>query len=71
MADIVDITQERDEHNARYILASSKKPEAPKATGFCLWCEEPTTEPSAKFCSKDCAEDFEKNLQARLRRGSE
>lgn len=32
-----------------------RKPEAPSATGRCLYCDEPT---ELRFCDSDCREDY-------------
>lgn len=36
-----------------------RKPEGPKATGFCLNCEE-AVEEGRRFCNFDCMTDWEK-----------
>lgn len=38
--DDVDISAERAEKEAPYLIAASRKPEGPVATGRCLYCDE-------------------------------
>ena len=53
MADIVDLTTERDEreHDAR--MAACKKPTGPLANGSCYYCGERIPEPM-RWCDADC-----------------
>lgn len=62
MADIADITTDRAEHDAPYILAASRKRVPPPACGQCLFCDEPV-EPAARFCDADCREDWERQQE--------
>lgn len=39
--DDADISAERAEKEAPHLIAASRKPEGPVATGRCLYCEEP------------------------------
>ena len=64
MSDIADITQERAESEAPYLLAAARKPEGPAATGVCLWCEYPLTE-GMRFCNADCRDDYQRDADRR------
>lgn len=67
MADIADITADRDEHEAPMRAAASRRPEGPKPTGRCHWCEEPVAS-AARFCDSDCRDDYQR-FEARKARG--
>lgn len=58
MADIVDVTAERDEreHDAR--IAACKKPVGPVAKGSCHYCGERIPEPM-RWCDADCRNEWE------------
>ena len=58
MADDADTTQERAEREGPALIAASKKPEAPKANGFCLSCAAPVAD-NVRFCDADCRDDYE------------
>jgi hypothetical protein len=58
MADDADTTQDRFEREEPARLAASKKPEAPAAHGFCLYCNAPV-EGTLKFCDRYCRDDYE------------
>ncbi|GHU08344.1 hypothetical protein AGMMS50225_06810 [Betaproteobacteria bacterium] len=60
--DIVDQTQARDEKMG---LTLTPKPEAPAATGHCLFCGEPVA-PGLRWCDVACRDDWE-FLDAQLR----
>lgn len=64
MADEADLTAEREQYNYELSLKKSRKPEGPKPTGFCLFCEEPLPD-GARWCDVDCARDYER-LQRRI-----
>jgi predicted nucleic acid-binding Zn ribbon protein len=60
MADDVDATADRAESEAPYLLRASRKPEGPKPSGFCLWCEDRFSEESLqRFCNSECRNDYE------------
>lgn len=59
MADEVDMTAEREERFAPFMIQNSRKPEGPKANGFCHFCDEPVAE-GLRFCNRGCADDWEK-----------
>ena len=52
MSDIFDIASENEEI-ARDKALKFRKPEGPKPTGKCLWCDEPL-EGDRRWCDKDC-----------------
>ena len=57
--DDADITGERAEFYHLSDLERSRKPEAPKASGYCLYCEDPVP-PGSRWCDTDCRNDWEK-----------
>ena len=59
MADIADITGDRAETDHLANLSKSRKPEGPKATGFCLFCDEPLDD-GLRWCNAACRNDWEK-----------
>jgi hypothetical protein len=58
MADLADITQDREEAQAPAMIAASKKPVGPAATGFCHCCEAPVPE-GHRWCDVECRADWE------------
>ena len=70
MADIADITSERDEAESPARIAASRRPVGPEATGFCLSCEEPVPA-EHRWCNLDCRTDWVKESEAAERRGRE
>lgn len=52
--DICDQAQETEEAT-RQAAMSRRAPEAPAATGRCLYCDEPT---ELRFCDPHCREDY-------------
>lgn len=59
MADIADITAERDESEHALRLAASRKPVGPQANGFCHWCDEPVDRP-LRYCDAECRDSHER-----------
>lgn len=59
MADIADITTDRAEREAPYLLAASRRPSGPVAMGICHWCEEPLAG-EARFCDAGCRDDYQR-----------
>ena len=57
--DDADRVDERSEFDHLANLEKSHKPEAPKACGFCLFCEAPLHNES-RWCDSDCRDDWEK-----------
>lgn len=53
MADIADITSERDEREHDSRIAACKKPTGPVANGSCHYCGERIPEPM-RWCDADC-----------------
>lgn len=68
MADEVDITTEREEHNIANAILASRKAVGLKARGTCHWCEEPVGD-GVLFCSVECRDDHERVSVARKRAG--
>jgi hypothetical protein len=60
LADLAQIQQERLEP-----LTRRRAPDAPNATGFCLFCGEPLAA-GLRWCDTDCRDDWER-LDAVLR----
>ncbi|MDR3088105.1 MAG: hypothetical protein LBU45_09210 [Azoarcus sp.] len=62
MMDVVDIAQsavERLEEAARRFGPGGHPAPGPKATGRCLWCDEPL-EDGRRWCDSDCRDDWER-----------
>lgn len=61
MTDVIDKASARTEQLIQRSIEEAKKetgiPE--KATGRCLFCDEPIKEDGRRFCDKYCAEDAE------------
>lgn len=72
MADIADITTERAEAEAPYLLAATRRPVPPAPNGQCLYCdaELPKETENRRFCDTDCARDWQ-HLQDRMRANGE
>lgn len=68
MADLADITADRDEreHDAR--MAACKKPTGPVANGSCHYCGERIPEPM-RFCDADCSTGWNEEQRLRALRG--
>jgi hypothetical protein len=58
MADDIDLTAERLEHEMRRLLALRRQA-GPKPTGECLWCGEPIA-PGLRWCDAECRDDWER-----------
>ena len=58
--DDADRTAERAEREAPLLLRAAKKPEGPKANGFCCWCKESLDDKTARFCDEYCRDDYER-----------
>ena len=58
MADEVDRIHEREEQEAPARFAASRKTEAPKTFGACLYCNAALAD-TLRFCDKDCRDDYE------------
>jgi hypothetical protein len=59
MADIVDITADREEHNIAHALRAARKVEAPAATGRCFFCDEIVAD-SMRFCDAECRDMWDR-----------
>jgi len=57
MADDIDRGCELEEKYREAALAV-RKPEGPRATGECLWCEEPVDD-GRRWCGPDCRNMWE------------
>lgn len=66
MADIADITAERDESEHALRLAASRKPAGPQANGFCHWCEE-SVAPTLRYCDAECRDFHERETALKAR----
>ena len=56
MADMFDLASEREEMD-RTIALRVRKPEGPKPTGRCLWCDEPVDD-ERRWCGFDCMSEW-------------
>lgn len=63
--DDADLTQERLARELEALL-ERRRPEPPRAHGYCLWCEAPLPA-GRRFCDADCRDDWERD-HARRRR---
>ncbi len=63
MADMFDLASEREEMD-RTIALRVRKPEGPKPTGRCLWCDEPVEE-GRRWCDAGCRTDWERRSKAK------
>lgn len=62
MADIVDITEDRQASESVFLLAASKKPTGPAPSGFCHFCEEALPADYLRFCDPFCRDGYEYRL---------
>jgi hypothetical protein len=58
MPDELDLASEREEF-ARTHARNVRKPEAPAATGLCLYCDEDVASPR-RWCDTDCRDAWDK-----------
>lgn len=58
MADIADVTAEREPLNLELSLLKSRRAPGPAPTGVCLWCEEEVG-PDARWCDASCRNDWQ------------
>jgi hypothetical protein len=71
MADEADMTADRAEREAPYLLRAALKPAGPKAVGYCLFCGEPFAKDSLeRFCDSGCRDDFEYRSARRIASGA-
>lgn len=61
MADIVDMTTERTEHEQAVTIAASKKPVGPMPNGRCHYCDEIVGD-TQRFCDVECARAWEHEM---------
>lgn len=64
--DEADLSQERAEKEAPYLLAASRRPAGPQATGRCLFCDEIVAD-EQRWCDSGCRDGWTR--EARLRGG--
>ena len=57
--DEADLSQDRAEREAPYLLAASRKPVGPVATGRCLICGEIVGD-TQRWCDGDCRDAWER-----------
>ena len=65
MADDVDITADRAEAEVPRLIAASRQPVPPPATGVCLYCEGPVAVSTRHFCCVECARAWDYERQRR------
>lgn len=65
MADIVDVTAEREPHNMKLALLRSKRQEGPVATGWCLNCDTELEDDGRRWCDAECRDQWEKDQTQR------
>ena len=60
MADEIDIADEVAETILQAQIEQARKIHGKiEATGFCLFCDEPISEPGRRWCSSECRDDWE------------
>lgn len=64
--DDADISAERAEKEAPYLLAASRRPDGPAATGRCLWCDDIVGD-TARWCGRECRDQYEREQRAAAR----
>ena len=59
--DLADQAQTQNSIAEQHNLLTSRKPEGPKATGYCFGCGEqfPPSDKTRRFCDADCRDDWE------------
>ena len=57
MSDVFDQASDREQAD-RDLALQGRKPEGPRATGECLWCDEPV-EDGRRWCGAECREKWE------------
>ena len=57
--DEADLSQERAERETPYLLAASRKPTGPTATGRCLYCDEILGD-NHRWCDGGCRDAWER-----------
>ena len=59
MADIVDVTNDREEVNLAHAVKASRKPTGPLPNGRCHFCDEIVND-EQRFCDTDCRDGWER-----------
>lgn len=60
MASVDDIGSDTEQFFSDLAISAARRTvEVQKATGFCLWCEEPVSA-GRRWCDSDCCGDFHK-----------
>jgi hypothetical protein len=59
VADIIDVANDQAEKIA-VVERIARRKEGPAATGFCLWCGEPTV-PYCRWCNVECRDDWQRH----------
>jgi len=67
MADVVDLTQER-ETPTEALVEASRRPQGPQAIGYCHSCYERVSH-GYRWCDTDCWADWDKVERAEIRAG--
>lgn len=67
MADVIDVTADREEREAPMRIAASRRPEGPAATGVCLdpGCAAPLIEAGRRWCDGDCRDMWAKTQRSK------
>ena len=55
--DDADLSQDRAEREAPHLLAASRKPDGPTATGRCLYCDEIVAD-DQRWCDTGCRDGW-------------
>lgn len=66
MADLADVSQERAEREAPYILAANRRPVGPLARGTCYYCDEPVAAGMRWCVGVECRDAWQKEQERRV-----
>ena len=66
MTDVYDAAQDLEQFD-RDVALSNRRPEGPAARGYCLECGDESVG-SSRWCSKECARDWERRQNQQLGR---
>ena len=69
MADVVDITSERDEITIQHAIRAARQAGGPQPNGRCHFCDE-IVDDHSRWCDADCHDDWEREQGAKKRNGA-
>lgn len=62
--DEADMSQEHAEKEAPYLIAASRRPVGPTATGRCLFCDE-IADDDQRWCNSFCRDEWAREVKLR------